>query len=230
MLIVLNNKMNLNILEIKKYEKKLRDYDVIVMPQMQYLSLFTNGQYILGSQSLYIDNITGGSSSESLRSMDVEYALVGHSDQRKLLNETELTLAKKIDEAAFHKIKPILCIGDTLEEKALNKGIKVIEKELNKILSNIVTSVNNIIIAYEPKWDTSKNLSNNIEYIDKVLFFIKSYIKDNYGFNVKVLYDGVVNTKNIKELLNLNIVDGFILEDSSADIYEVINIYETING
>ena len=62
------------------------------------------------------------------------------------------------------------------------------------------------------------------------MFFIKSYVKDNYNINAKVLYDGNITTKNIQKFLKLNILDGFIVEDSSNDIYDIINIYENING
>lgn len=229
MLVVLNHKNGLNLLNVKKYEKILRDLDVIVMPQLPYLNLFNNGMYKLGTQSLYINDITGSISSKTLKAMNVDYALIGHNDQRKYLNESEAVISKKIDEAINNDITPIVCLGESNEEKKLNKGIYIVEKEINKILSGVKGSINDIIIAYEPKWNI-ENIDKDLEYIDKMLFFIKSYISDNYGFSLKVLYDGDINSKNIKTFLKLKVVDGFILEDSSVDIYEVINIYETING
>lgn len=229
MLIVLNHKNGLNLLDVKKYEKILRDLDVIVMPQLPYLSYFNNGAYKLGTQTIYINDITGSISSKTLSAMNIEYALVGHRDQRKELNESEMVISKKIDEAIKNRIIPIVCLGESKEEKKLNKGIYIIERELNKILSNIKGSVNDIIVAYEPGWQIEE-WDKDLEYIDKMLFFIKSYINDNYGYSVKVLFDGDIDSKNIQSFKKLKVADGFILEDSSVDIYEVINIYETING
>ena len=223
MLIVLNHKMNLGILEVQKYEKILRDLDVIVMPQIPYMGIFNKGMYTLGSQKIDLSDVTGGISAQAIKGMNAEYVLIGHFDQ----NDDDYVISKKIDEVSNHNLKPILCIGESKEDKLRNKGIYIIERKLSKILSSVKTSVNNIIIAYEPSLDSE---SVDIEYLNEVMFFIKSYIKDNYGFNVKVIYDGGVNSKNIRELLKINVADGFILEDSSLDIYEVINIYETING
>ncbi len=228
MIIALNHKSNLTLLEIKKYEKILRDYDVIVFPQIVYLPLFNNGAYHLGSQIISEEIITGGVSAKALKSLDVEYVLI-KEEKNDSQYEEEYIIGKKIDEAINNKLIPILCINDTKEEMMRNKSIYNIERKINKIITNSSNKLNNIIIAYNPTW-LKDNIKDNLDYIDKVLFFIKSYFKDNYNYNVKVILNGNINSKNIKDLLNLKTVEGFLLEESSTDIYETINVYGTING
>lgn len=230
MLLVLNQKNSLSIIEIQKYEKILRDLDVVILPQIIYMPLFNKGIYHLGSQFVSDKNITGGVNAKSLKSLNVEYVLIGHYDQREYLDENEYDIAKKLDEVINNGMMPIVCVSESLEEKVRNKGLYIIEKELNRVFSNIKCNPKNVIIAYEPRWNPENDLETSISYINEVMFFIKSYVKDNYNINAKVLYDGNITTKNIQKFLKLNILDGFIVEDSSNDIYDIINIYENING
>jgi triosephosphate isomerase (TIM) len=222
--------MNLNIHEITEYEKILRDYDVIVMPQTPYIGLFKNGMYHLGSQCISEYNATGGVSAIALSGMKVEYVMVGHSERRQLLNENDYIIIKKINEIVENKMTPIMCVGENKEDKIRNKGIQVIEKQIANVFNEIKVPISKIIIAYEPVWLVGSDINPNINEISKTIMFIKSLVKDYYGINIKILYGGNVNSKNISELLKIVGIDGFLIGQASLDIHEVIRIYNKVNG
>jgi triosephosphate isomerase len=221
--------MNLKINEIKEYEKRIRDYDVIVMPQIPYIGLFNKGKYKLGSQCISEYKATGGISSESLAGMNVKYVLVGHSERRKLLKETDEIIAKKINEIIINKMIPVFCIGESLNDKIHNRSLKVIEKQIDMVFTKVYVNKKRIIIAYEPVWAIGNNKRVNNKDIGDIIIYIKKYIQTKYQINLKVLYGGSVNYANIKSLIKIKGINGFIIGRASLDIDEVIAIYNEVN-
>lgn len=223
MLIILNHKMNLNIDEIKEYEKILRDYDVVVMPQTPYMSLFTHGKYTLGSQCVSEYNAPGGVSAESLAAMNVKYVLVGHYERRNIARDTDEVIKKKIVKTLEYQMSPILCVGDNNED-----DIDMVKKQIDSAFFNLGIDLNKIIIAYEPIHSIGTNQMLDASIILDKIKNIKGYLKEKYNLNNKIIYGGSVNSENIDELQNITILDGIIIGHASLDINEVKSIYQKI--
>ncbi len=229
MLIVLNHKMNLNIKEIKVYEESLRPYSVIVMPQTPYMGLFTSGDYILGSQCVSEYNATGGISTLALSGLNVKYVLVGHYERRSINKDTKEVILKKVQELLNNDMLPILCIGESLEERNNNIYKEVLFNEIDYIYSNVDNKKENIIIGYEPIWNIASNNDINIKEIETTINEIKTHIKETYLIQAKVLYGGGVNYNNSLKLKEIKNLDGLIIGTASQDINNVKKIYNTFH-
>ena len=226
MLIVLNHKMNLNIDEIKEYEKNIREYDLVVMPQTPYMGLFTNGKYTLGSQCISEYTATGGVSAVSLVGMNVKYVLVGHFERRSILKDTDDVIVKKVTEALSNNIIPIMCIGE--ESNETHNEFEEMTKQIKNVFDNLSLALDKIIIAYEPGWNIGGESLPTSEKIINAVAFIKEYILNNYNVNIKVLYGGGINPDNIDSIKDLDIIDGVIIGNASLSIDNVTTLYRKI--
>ena len=111
-----------------------------------------------------------------------------------------------------HNIKPILCIGESIEERKNNTYIEVIKKEIDDAFQNIDKNLLScVIIAYEPIWSIGTNILPKSEEIDEIVNFIKKYVLEVYKNNIKVLYGGSVNNLNIDTLNKIDILDGYLV-------------------
>ena len=225
MILILNHKANLNFKEIKEYEKKLRKYNVIIMPSMCYLSLFQKGKYKLASQDISAynnNNITGEINGKQLKSLNIKYSLVGHSDRRVYINENNDDIKNKINECLNNNIIPLCCIGEFSE----NTKEKELKEQIDVYLSEIKN--NKIYIVYEPVNNIgSKN--PNLKDIEKNITFIKEHINTKRNLNVKIIYGGGINTNNIKDILNIKGIDGLIISTDSLSFENFKKIYKETN-
>lgn len=221
MILILNNKANLTLEEIKTYEKKLRKFNLIILPTTCYLSLFQKGKYILGSQDISEfkeTNRTGEINANQLKSLNVKYTLIGHSERRIYNKETKETILNKINRCFENNITPLYCIG---ESNSKNKE-EEIKQELNLILNNY--NDKEFYIIYEPL----NNIGNNTPYLDTLedsIKFIKNYIKEKTNKKIKLIYGGGVNSSNIEYITNIKELDGIIISTESLKIDALKNIY-----
>jgi triosephosphate isomerase len=154
-----------------------------------------------------------------LKNVGAKYVILGHSENRQS-GETDKLINLKIKSAIKSNLKVIFCIGETLSEKRKKLTKKVLAKQINNGLKSI-KDTSDIIIAYEPVWSIgtglipkSKDLLNSI-----------SYIKSKFRRKIpKVLYGGSVNNKNITELKDINIIDGFLIGGASQNSKKFIDI------
>ena len=162
---------------------------------------------------------TGYVNSKMLKNVGAKYVILGHSENRQS-GETDKLINLKIKSAIKSNLKVIFCIGETLSEKRKKLTKKVLAKQINNGLKSI-KDTSNIIIAYEPVWSIgtglipkSKDLLNSI-----------SYIKSKFNKKTpKVLYGGSVNNKNIAELKDINVIDGFLIGGASQSSKKFIDI------
>lgn len=222
MILILNNKANLNLKEIKAYEKKIRKLNVIILPTSCYLSIFKKGKYILGAQDISEfkkTNRTGEINAKQLENLSVKYCLIGHSERKIYKNETNEIIINKIHRCLENNIIPIYCVGEIKNHENKDE----LKEQLDLILN--ITKDKQIIIAYEP----INNIGNpepSLEKIENSASFIKKYIKDNYNTNFKLIYGGGVNIKNIKKLMEIKNLDGFIVATESLNIKTVKKLYK----
>lgn len=231
-LLILNMKMYMEMDDIKKYidEVKIKNDNVIICPTAIYLPYFINKYKNIAVQNIYSVNkgaYTGAISALQVKKMGVNYAVIGHSECRKYFNETDDLINKKIKLALENNLKVILCIGENLEEKLSGKTWEVLKKQLDNDL-NLINS-KDIIIAYEPIFSIGTGNLPSDDDINSTIKFIKDYLKEK-GFNLKVVYGGSVNSKNIRSLCKLKDVDGFMVGKSSSIIDEVLEMIKVVSS
>ena len=152
-----------------------------------------------------------------LKNVGAKYVIIGHSENR-LEGENDKLINKKIKSATKTGLKVIFCIGETLSEKRKKITKKVLSKQI-KIGLNKIKKKNNLIIAYEPVWAIGSGLIPKQIDLLETINFIKTKVN-----NLKVLYGGSVNPKNIKELKNITNLDGFLVGGASQDSKKFIDI------
>lgn len=238
MYLVCNLKANKTKEELMDYERDLlqiplkSNIELIICPSTPFLYIFQNDSYKLGSQDIsrYESGPhTGENTGEQLASLNVEYALVGHSERRKLFKEEEKTIIEKIKKAYHSHIKPIYFIGETTDEKKYKVTYSVLEHQITHILDEVPDyKREKIIIVYEPIWAIGTGITPTIEEIADRIDSIKNILLDKYKIRIPVLYGGSINKENIKEIKNIPNIDGYVLGESAKEIKDLLEIYNKI--
>lgn len=211
MIVVLNNKSNLDKKEFMEYQNELKkiesSHQLVICPSQIYLNSIDLPTFDLGSQnvsSYHQGAYTGEIYAHQLKSLDVKYCLVGHSERRKYQRETNKDINEKIKRLLEEEITPILCIGETKEQKDSKRTKSVLLSELNECLSGI--NNNDIIIAYEPIWAIGTGITPTKDEVEDVLKEIKKVYQKN-----KLIYGGSLNQENIVEFKTSELIDGYLL-------------------
>ena len=223
MQLIYNHKANLTKEEIIKYEKKLRKYNVIVLPSTCFLPFFNKGKYILGSQDISEfeeNNRTGEINGKSLQSLNVKYCLVGHSERRIHNKETNESLINKLNNCKKYDIIPLYCIGE-------KNNISELNEQIDLYLNNV--NIKKTHIIYEPVKNIGSN-EINIKEIKNNINYITSYIKEKHNIDIHLIYGGGVNLNNIEQLKNIKEIDGLILSRDALDIKNLDKIYKITNS
>lgn len=235
-LVIGNFKMNLSLEEVNDYIEYFKDkkYDnVIYGPSSIYLSKFVERGFKVTSQDTSFAPIgayTGDVSASQLKSLGVNYSIIGHSERRAYYDDNKY-VNDKLNRLIENEITPILCIGETKEEKDNDKTLDVLKKEIDDAFKNIDTnSLNSVIIAYEPIWSIGTGVIPTSVDIDTTIKYIKSFISDNYGLELKVLYGGSVSNKNIEELEKIGVIDGYLVGGCSIKKEEFDKLIKTVIG
>jgi len=188
-----------------------------------FLKKFTNCQIDIGGQNCHESESygahTGFVNSHMLKNVGANYVIIGHSDNRKK-GENNRLINLKIKSALKAKLKVIFCIGETLTEKRKKKTQSILSKQI-KIGLNKVKNKSNIFIAYEPVWAIGTGIVPKSKDLLNTIRFIKSKFKDK---SPKVLYGGSVNPQNIKNLKEINNIDGFLIGGASQNNQNFIDI------
>ncbi len=214
MIIALNNKSNLAKAEYQEYLEQLgriqTEDTLILCPTFLNISNFALNNCYLGAQNVSKNNngaYTGEISASQLKSYKVKYCLIGHSERREYQKESLEDIHEKLLRLLENDITPILCIGETLEERNNNVVEEVLRKELLTALEGLTNEEKEkVIIAYEPIWSIGTGVIPTNEQIIEVFHFIKELIP-----NVKVLYGGSANEENIDVLKQIKEIDGYLL-------------------
>ena len=234
-IIALNLKMNLGYKEILDYIKTIQNkvtdnYEVVFFPTSIYLDLFKKSGYLVGAQNVHFENkgaYTGEISPYQLKSLGVNYTLVGHSERRLHFKENDILINEKVKGALKNQLKVILCVGETDEERLSNKTYSVIENQLKNNLQNI--DLEDVTIAYEPVWAIGSGKTPTKDEIDEVVSFIKKKVKQENAIDIRVLYGGSVNKENIKDIMSIESVDGVLVGSSSIDPNYLISMIDIID-
>ena len=163
---------------------------------------------------------TGEVSAKMLKSIGVEYVIIGHSERRQYFAETDETVNKKIKAAFENGLKPIVCVGETLEERESGKTAEIITNQTKLALEGLTEEqVKNTIIAYEPIWAIGTGKTATSEDANNSIKEIRKEISENYGNDVAecviIQYGGSVKSSNAKELFSMSDIDGGLVGGAS---------------
>lgn len=183
----------------------------------------------IGSQELDSElssPLTGGINSQMLVDIGCDFVIIGHSEQRLLLNESNEILSDKLYKAIEKDLIPIFCIGESKNQKDSNQTKEILSKQLNAIQTDLA---NKFIIAYEPVWAIGTGDNAEISYIEEIHLFIKEYLKNKTKSlnQISVVYGGSVNLENYKEIYSSIQVDGLLIGGASLDSNTFTKIYNT---
>ena len=232
-----NWKMNMTSSEVTPYLETFRkeieevnDVDIALIPPFTALAkaseLLGGTQKIrLGAQNLSPEGrgaFTGEISAAMLRDLFVRYVLVGHSERRRLFGETDEIVRRKLVAALATELRPILCVGETLEERQAGQEKVVLETQLHGALAGLSKEdLAEVIVAYEPVWAIGTGLTAPPDQAQEAHQFIREYIAKLSGGDIscktRILYGGSVTADNAKELLFQPDIDGALVGGASLD-------------
>lgn len=195
----------------------------------------TNGTNIkIGAQNMhYADNgaFTGEISAAMLNELNIDYVVLGHSERRQYFNETNETVNKKVVKALESGIDPILCVGETLEEREAGDTKNVCKEQTEKALVGVsAQDMKKVVIAYEPIWAIGTGKTATAEDANDVIAYIREVVKGLYGEEiseeVRIQYGGSVKPSNVAEIMNQSDIDGALVGGASllaSDYTELVN-------
>ncbi len=214
---------------IETFEKLVKDTKNEVILCVPYTDLFYCLNYAqdtnikIGAQNMHwAENgaYTGEVSGKMLKSIGVEYVIIGHSERRQYFAETDESVNKKIKSAFENELKPIVCVGETLEEREAGKTTEIITNQTRLALEGLTENqVKNTIIAYEPIWAIGTGKTATSEDANNSIKEIRQEIEKNYGKEVAeeviIQYGGSVKSSNAKELFSMSDIDGGLVGGAS---------------
>lgn len=243
-LIIGNWKMNLNMQEASLYLHKLmevlkprRDVEVVVAPTtltLQSLSLQINRRIAkLAAQNCYWRDhgaYTGEVPAAHLRGI-ADYVLIGHSERRYIFIESDKDIRLKVQAAIRNRLQPILCIGETAQERALGETRDVLADQLTSGLANVTAEeLDRVVIAYEPIWAIGTGDNAKSVDVKKATQMIRQHVAHLYGKKaaeeVRILYGGSITVDSAADYLAISGLDGLLVGTASLDIHQFTEIIE----
>lgn len=186
----------------------------------------------VGAQNCYFEEkgaFTGEISPVMLRDLGVTYVVVGHSERRSLFYETDDVVNKKIKAVLAQKMSPIFCVGETQEEREAGKEKEIVKKQLETGLIG-VTTLQNVVIAYEPVWAIGTGLTATVDQAQEMCEFIRDCLADMFAdesVTVTIQYGGSMNGGNAKELLSCKDINGGLIGSASLKVEDFKKIIES---
>ncbi len=225
---------------IEELAPLVKDTENEVIICVPYTDLFyalltaQNTNIKIGAQNMHFEEsgaYTGEVSGKMLKSINVEYVIIGHSERRQYFNETDETVNKKIKAAFQYGLKPIVCVGETLEQREAGKTEVIITRQTELALEGLTEEqVKNTIIAYEPIWAIGTGKTATKEDANNSIKAIRNKIVEIYGQMVAdeviIQYGGSVKSTNAKELFEMSDIDGGLVGGASLRADEFSKIVE----
>jgi triosephosphate isomerase len=240
--IIGNWKMNLTSKEARNLLEEVKNLDLdenvehgFCVPAIDLLvaeEVLKDTNIKFGAQNMYFEEegaYTGEISPLMLNEIGASYVILGHSERRQYFKEDDELINKKVLSALDHKLVPILCVGETLEEREAGKEKDIVKNQVIKGLKD-VKDIEKVIIAYEPIWAIGTGKTASAEDADKMCAFIRSLIKELYSEDeaekIRIQYGGSMKPANVKELLAKENIDGGLIGGASlkaADFEQLVN-------
>lgn len=193
-------------------------------------SLVDESLFSIGAQNMHFESkgaFTGEISPTMLIDAGCEYVILGHSERRQYFKEDNEILFKKLKAALNYNLKPILCIGETINERQSGRTFEVLQHQLQVLNELDKGKLTKITIAYEPVWAIGTGLNATSEQISEAHQWIDKYLSDNFGESLRILYGGSMNDANAREILECNKVSGGLIGGASLKIEQFTSIIRT---
>ncbi|WP_338471843.1 triose-phosphate isomerase [Niallia sp. XMNu-256] len=188
----------------------------------------------VGAQNMHFEDsgaFTGEISPAALEDLGVEYVILGHSERREMFNETDEAVNKKVIAAFNHHIIPIVCCGETLEQRESGITNQFVGGQVQKALTGLSEEqAKQVVIAYEPIWAIGTGKSSTAEDANEVCSHIRSVIAEQFSVDVaqevRIQYGGSVKPANIKEYMNQPDIDGALVGGASLEPASFLQLLE----
>ena len=240
-----NWKMNMTATETKKFAEDMKK----IMPRAKWcetlicvpacniqtaVKAFKDLRISVGAENVYFEEkgaYTGEVSADMLKDLGVKYVIIGHSERRQYFGETDFTVNKKVLAALEAGLHPIICVGESLEQRELGITMELIALQVKSALAGVpAEKVRKCVIAYEPIWAIGTGKTATAEQAAEVCTFIRTTVRHLYGAriarSVTVQYGGSMKPANAAELLSQPDIDGGLIGGASlkaADFVEIVN-------
>lgn len=227
---------------IEGLSQEIKDVKNEIILCVPYTDLFyalltaQNTNIKIGAQNMHWKEkgaYTGEISGQMLKSIGVEYVIIGHSERRQYFAETDETVNLKVKSALENNLKPIICVGETLEQREHGETEKIIESQIKLALKDLTKEqIRAIIIAYEPVWAIGTEKTATPEEANNVIKYIRKQIKELYNEeiaeNIIIQYGGSVKASNAEELFNMSDIDGALVGGASLNFKEFSEIVNKV--
>lgn len=232
--IAANWKMNLLSSKVKAYAEELKPLasqakwcDIVICPPFVMIpavqKAFRDSRINAGAQNLSEKEkgaYTGEVSASQLSDLGIHYVIIGHSERRGYYGETDLLVNEKVHAALKENLRPIICVGESLQQREMGVTAELVSLQVKMALSGVPASkMRRVIIAYEPIWAIGTGKTATSEDANAVCNTIRAVIRNLYGARtaraVSILYGGSMNAKNARELLSQPDIDGGLIGGAS---------------
>ncbi len=207
--------------------QNVKNVDVVIAPPFTSLisavEILKDTEVKLGAQNMYYEEVgafTGEISPRFLKEIGVEYVILGHSERREIFNESDVLINKKLKKALSVGLKPIVCIGEHLEEREAGKTKNIIQSQINESFKDLnKDQMIQIVIAYEPIWAIGTGKTATPEQAEEIHLFIREQISQTYNQetagSVRIQYGGSVKPNNAEILFSKENIDGGLVGGAS---------------
>jgi triosephosphate isomerase len=222
--------------ELKRGVAKKSKGEVIICPPLVYLAdlarLLKGSKIKLGAQNCFWEekgSFTGEIAPMMLKDIGARYVILGHSERRRIMAETTEQVNQKIKAVLNNGLTPVVCFGESLEEKEQEKSFVSIEKELKEMIEKISKEdITKIVFAYEPDWAIGTGDNCSADDALSMALFVEKLIGEVYnrkiGQAIRILYGGSVTSKNALSYLENEAIDGLLVGGASLKIKEFLKI------
>ncbi|MBO4915215.1 MAG: triose-phosphate isomerase [Oscillospiraceae bacterium] len=198
---------------------------------------FKDSRVAVGAENIFYEKsgaYTGEVSAEMLADIDVRYVIVGHSERRQYFGETDIIVNKKVHAALEAGLNPIICVGESLEQREMGVTMELIALQVKSALAGVpAEQIRRCVIAYEPIWAIGTGKTATGEQAAEVCTFIRATIRSLYGARlargVTIQYGGSMNPENARELLSHEDIDGGLIGGASLKADKLIAIVHAAN-
>ena len=222
-----------------------RGPEVMIAPPFTKLAVISElikGKPIkLGAQDMYWEAsgaYTGEISASQLKDVGCSHVIIGHSERRKLFGETDAAVRKKLQTAIANKLVPVVCIGETLEEREAGRTFKVLETQVKGGLEGFAPAdLSTLVVAYEPVWAIGTGKTATPDQAEEAHLFVRKQLAGLYGKaladSVRILYGGSVTPENIDALMAQPDLDGALVGGASlkpVSFLRIVHFKELAHG
>ena len=212
--------------------------DAVICAPALYLptlvEIASDSSLAIGAQNMHFEQegaFTGEISPAQLASIDVDYVVLGHSERREMFNETDEAVNKKVRAALNYSIVPIICCGETLEEREAGNTVAKVEGQIREALADFTAEeVAHMVVAYEPIWAIGTGKTATADDANETCGEIRSVIADMYGTEtaeaIRIQYGGSVKPENIVELLGKEHIDGALVGGASLQVESYVKLLQ----